>query len=98
MTRIQLKKLVEERKRWEETTVAKVISKAPERKKKFETFSGIEIKRCFLPSDVEELDYEKDLGFPGEYPFTRGVQPTMYRGRFFLDYEAVCRIRNGRRV
>ncbi|BAT72150.1 methylmalonyl-CoA mutase, N-terminal domain [Thermosulfidibacter takaii ABI70S6] len=77
------KKLVEERKRWEETTVAKVISKAPERKKKFETFSGIEIKRCFLPSDVEELDYEKDLGFPGEYPFTRGVQPTMYRGRFW---------------
>ncbi len=77
------KKLVGERERWENTTVAKVIAKAPERKERFTTFSGIEIKRCFLPSDVEELDYERDLGFPGEYPFTRGVQPTMYRGRFW---------------
>ncbi len=77
------KKLVDERKRWEETTVAKVLKKAPERKETFKTFSGIEIKRCFTSSDVEDLDYERDLGFPGEYPFTRGVQPTMYRGRFW---------------
>ncbi len=77
------KRLAEERKRWEETTVAKVVSKFPERRETFKTFSGIEVKRCFLPSDVEDLDYERDLGFPGEYPFTRGVQPTMYRGRFW---------------
>ena len=77
------KNLAQERERWNETTVKKVIQKAPERKEKFQTFSGIEIKRIFLPTDVEDLDYEKDLGFPGEYPFTRGVQPTMYRGRFW---------------
>ncbi len=76
-------KLEEKRKEWENNTVKKVIEKHPERKEKFETFSGIEIKRLFIPSDVSDLDYERDLGFPGEYPFTRGVQPTMYRGRFW---------------
>ncbi|MGB9807437.1 MAG: acyl-CoA mutase large subunit family protein [Thermosulfidibacteraceae bacterium] len=70
-------------KEWNDTVVKKTIEKAPERKERFETFSGIEIKRIFTSSDVKDLDYERDLGFPGMYPYTRGVQPTMYRGRFW---------------
>lgn len=53
-----------------------------ERKPKFETLSGIEAKRAYAPDDVRE-DYNADLGFPGEFPFTRGIQPTMYRGRLW---------------
>src|SRR5699024_2019243 len=45
--------------------------------------SNIEVERLYTPIDTNELDYEKDLGFPGEYPYTRGVQPTMYRGRLW---------------
>ncbi len=54
----------------------------PERKPKFETLSGIEAKRVYKPEDAPE-NYNEQLGFPGEYPFTRGIQPTMYRGRFW---------------
>jgi methylmalonyl-CoA mutase N-terminal domain/subunit len=68
---------------WEETDVAKAISKFPERKSKFSTSSDVEVKRLYTPVDVKELDYNEDLGYPGEYPFTRGVQPTMYRGRLW---------------
>ena len=56
--------------------VEKTLAKRPERK-------NLTQNRLYTPLDIEELDYEKDLGFPGEYPFTRGVQPTMYRGRFW---------------
>lgn len=59
------------------------LSKRPERKKEFVNTSGIPIKRLYTPLDQEEMDYLSDLGFPGEYPFTRGVQPTMYRGRYW---------------
>ncbi|MBW2554188.1 MAG: methylmalonyl-CoA mutase family protein [Deltaproteobacteria bacterium] len=69
--------------RWENTTVKKVTEKHPERKEHFNTTSQIEFKRLFTPLDLEELDYTKELGFPGEHPFTRGVQPTMYRGRLW---------------
>ncbi|MBI5216405.1 MAG: methylmalonyl-CoA mutase family protein [Ignavibacteriae bacterium] len=65
---------------WEDVTLEPVLKKSSERKKQFQTDSGIEIERLALPS---EADYEKQLGFPGEYPFTRGVYPTMYRGRFW---------------
>jgi len=63
--------------------VEKTLAKNPERKKEFQTTSGIEVQRVFTPQDIGELDYQKDLNLPGEYPFTRGVQPTMYRGRFW---------------
>ncbi|MGZ3664148.1 MAG: acyl-CoA mutase large subunit family protein [Ktedonobacterales bacterium] len=53
----------------------------PERSANITTQSGMPIKRLYTPEDVAHLDYERDLGFPGEYPYTRGVQPTMYRGR-----------------
>ncbi len=72
----------EKKKAWQETTVIKNIAKAPERNNEFSTTSNIEMERCFTP-DFEYPGYEENLGFPGEYPFTRGVQPTMYRGRFW---------------
>lgn len=69
--------------RWEEGTVAKTVNRFPERAEEFKTISGIPLKRLYTPLDTKELDYQRDLGFPGEYPFTRGVQPTGYRGRFW---------------
>jgi methylmalonyl-CoA mutase N-terminal domain/subunit len=54
-----------------------------ERRERFETSSGIELPNDFNPSNTEEVDYERDLGAPGEYPFTRGVRRSMYRGRFW---------------
>jgi methylmalonyl-CoA mutase N-terminal domain/subunit len=70
-------------KRWEETTLANVLNRFPERRETFKTDSEIELKRLYTPLDMEGFDYFEKLGFPGEYPFTRGVQPTMYRGRFW---------------
>ena len=70
-------------KRWDENTVAKTVSRFPERKETFHTISGIPVNRLYTPLDSENLDYERDLGFPGEYPFTRGVQATGYRGRLW---------------
>ncbi|MHC1582976.1 MAG: acyl-CoA mutase large subunit family protein [Candidatus Syntropharchaeia archaeon] len=72
----------EAEKKWEEK-VRKALEKYPERKKKFLTDSGIPVKRIYTPLDVKDLNYNRDLGFPGDYPFTRGVQPTMYRGRIW---------------
>ena len=63
--------------------VKKATQRFPERKENFQTSSGIEIKRIYTPEDIENLDYARDLSFPGEYPYTRGVQPTMYRSRFW---------------
>ena len=68
---------------WEEKVVQKTLSRSPERKKHFETTSGISVKRLYTPADTAILDYQRQLDFPGQYPFTRGVQPTMYRGRFW---------------
>jgi methylmalonyl-CoA mutase N-terminal domain/subunit len=67
---------------WKETTHKKSTTRFPERKPKFETSSEIELPACLPPSEGD-LPYAEKLGFPGEYPFTRGVQPTMYRGRFW---------------
>jgi methylmalonyl-CoA mutase N-terminal domain/subunit len=54
-----------------------------ERKSRFITVSNHQIKRLYTPEDMKDLDYERDLGSPGEYPFTRGIYPTMYRGRLW---------------
>uniref|UniRef100_A0A7C3M984 Methylmalonyl-CoA mutase n=1 Tax=Archaeoglobus fulgidus TaxID=2234 RepID=A0A7C3M984_ARCFL len=70
------------KKEWEEKYVKPLIEKSPERKKEFKTSSGIVIDRLYTPEDVE-IDYENKLGYPGVYPFTRGVYPTMYRGRIW---------------
>jgi methylmalonyl-CoA mutase N-terminal domain/subunit len=76
------KKIRDEKERWRETTYEKATSRFPEREEQFETGSGIPVEAIKTPTDVD-LDYLEDLGFPGEYPFTRGVQPTMYRARFW---------------
>jgi methylmalonyl-CoA mutase N-terminal domain/subunit len=66
---------------WEETTLQQQLAKHPESRDEFITVSSREMQRLYTPLDVADLDYERDLGMPGEYPFTRGVHPTMYRGR-----------------
>ena len=71
------------RDRWRATARAKAIASTPERRERFVTSSGIEIADLYTPADVAGLDEARDLGRPGEFPFTRGVQPTMYRGRFW---------------
>ncbi|WP_456398520.1 acyl-CoA mutase large subunit family protein, partial [Palaeococcus sp. (in: euryarchaeotes)] len=70
-------------KEWEEKAVKPLIAKRPERREKFMTDDGFEIKRTYTPADLGEWDYLEKLNFPGQYPFTRGVYPTMYRGRFW---------------
>ena len=68
--------------RWNEK-VEQELAKRPERKSEFLNTSGIPLKRLYTPLDTKNLDYSEEIGFPGEYPYTRGVQPTMYRGRFW---------------
>jgi len=69
-------------KKWE-TKLDRIFSSKPERLERFSTVSDREIKRIYTPEDVRDSDFANDIGFPGEYPFTRGVQPSMYRGRFW---------------
>jgi len=70
------------RERWERDVLRPALARQPERKPSFQTASGIPLDRLYLPSDGDP-DYLEHLGFPGEAPFTRGVQPTMYRGRLW---------------
>jgi len=69
-------------KKWQDSTLKKSLDKFAERKPHFETTAGIEIPRVALPTR-DDPEYAGKLGFPGEYPYTRGVQPTMYRSRFW---------------
>jgi methylmalonyl-CoA mutase N-terminal domain/subunit len=66
---------------WEREVLEPILRRAPERRKAFTTEEGIEVRRLYTPLDLEGWDYLEKLGFPGAYPFTRGVYPTMYRGR-----------------
>ena len=75
-----LKDVRESRRRWEKE-VEKATGQKAERKERFSTVSDLEIRRIYTPEDIEELDFTKDIGYPGIFPFTRGCQPTMYRGR-----------------
>lgn len=80
----QDKQIIEEaKKQWEENSLNPVLKKFPERKKVFVTGSNTEVNRLYDPLDLTDLNYLDDLNFPGEYPYTRGVQPTMYRGRLW---------------
>jgi methylmalonyl-CoA mutase N-terminal domain/subunit len=74
--------LTHAREEWEKRTLEPTLRRFPERQERFDTLSGIPLDRVYTPADVP-VDYLQDLGFPGEYPFTRGVQPTMYRGRLW---------------
>jgi methylmalonyl-CoA mutase N-terminal domain/subunit len=71
------------RERWRASTRRKAVEGAPERRERFETSSGIEVRDLYTPADTSSLDEDRDLGRPGEPPFTRGVQPTMYRSRLW---------------
>ncbi|RMG47608.1 MAG: methylmalonyl-CoA mutase [Acidobacteria bacterium] len=76
-------RIASEKARWERERVAPAVSKVPERRERFETSSGIPVERLYTPADRPAGGYAERLGFPGEPPFTRGVQPTMYRSRFW---------------
>jgi methylmalonyl-CoA mutase, N-terminal domain len=79
----ELTRLQDARHRWEEGPLARSLEKTGERREEFETLSGLPTERLYTPEHVRDLGYERDLGFPGQYPFTRGIQPTMYRGRYW---------------
>ncbi|HEX7296491.1 MAG TPA: methylmalonyl-CoA mutase family protein [Pyrinomonadaceae bacterium] len=72
-----------EKERWEEETLKPVLAKTPERKKSFQTVSLDEVNRLYTPADLAELDFENDISFPGEFPYTRGIHATGYRGKLW---------------
>ncbi|MHB1132902.1 MAG: acyl-CoA mutase large subunit family protein [Chloroflexota bacterium] len=72
-----------DRKRWETTTLAKSLARLPERQGEFATISGVPIRRLYGPDDGAARDVARDIGYPGDYPYTRGIYPTMYRGRLW---------------
>jgi len=76
-------KVIKEQKRWEESTLPSWLKRHPERKKKFHNISELPIRRLYTPADTKNISYLRDIGFPGELPFTRGVHATMYRGRLW---------------
>ncbi|RYU59928.1 methylmalonyl-CoA mutase [Methylolobus aquaticus] len=75
----------EAKRQWETGTVAKTIARCPERQAQFRTGSGLDVDRLYVPEPAAHVGetYRNKLGFPGTYPFTRGIQPTLYRGRFW---------------
>jgi methylmalonyl-CoA mutase N-terminal domain/subunit len=81
-TKETLQRIEADNKKWQEL-FQESVSKAPERLERFSTVSDRPVKNLYTPLDTKDLDYAKDIGFPGEYPFTRGVQPSMYRGRLW---------------
>src|SRR5512144_1705475 len=78
-----LERLRQAKEKWRETVLEKSIKQLPERQEQFFTTSSEPVERLYTPLDVEDLSYLKDLGLPGEYPFTRGIHPTMHRGRMW---------------
>ena len=78
-----LAKLLAAHRQWEETTLKPTLARAPERQEKFITTSSEVVSRLYTPLDLPDFDYLQDLGFPGEYPFTRGVHATGHRGRLW---------------
>ena len=77
----ELEKVKREKERWEREILGPALEKSPERADSFETVSGRVVDRLHGPWDLAEQDYMRDLGLPGEYPFTRGIHSTMYRGK-----------------
>jgi methylmalonyl-CoA mutase N-terminal domain/subunit len=78
----ELREVEEENERWAEE-FAETLRETPERLPRFSTVSDLEIKSLYTPEDIKKIHYSSDIGFPGLYPFTRGVQPSMYRGRLW---------------
>ena len=76
-----LREIRESREEWEASSLEPTLDAYGERKDRFATVSNLGVDRLYTPNDVADIDYDESLGFPGEYPYTRGVYPTMYRGR-----------------
>lgn len=72
-----------DRERWESETLTPVLDSHPERKKSFENVSLEEVERLYTPADIASQDFSEDIGFPGEFPYTRGIHPTGYRGKLW---------------
>jgi len=81
--RQMLDELRQKTERWEATTLQQSLSRLPERQKRFITTSSEPVERLYTPLDVAEMDYLRDLGLPGEFPYTRGVHPTLHRSRLW---------------
>ena len=81
--REKLKQLQRELEKWEETSLQRSLALMPERRDRFITTSSEAVEGLYTPLDVSDLDYLHDLGFPGQYPFTRGVHPALHRGRLW---------------
>ncbi|HET7853615.1 MAG TPA: methylmalonyl-CoA mutase family protein [Candidatus Methylomirabilis sp.] len=81
--RNEIEKIEKAAKAWEAETLGPALKRSPERARDFRTVSGHPIRRLYTPADLADFDYTRDLGFPGLSPFTRGVYPTMYRGRLW---------------
>src|SRR3954453_1696724 len=71
------------KERWEHETLAPVLKKSPERAGRFTTISGRPIDRLYTAEDIESVDYARDIAHPGEFPYTRGIHPTGYRGKLW---------------
>ncbi len=83
MTPEERTRIEQARRRWEAGTLKPALEKSPERPALFAASTGAPAERLYTPADIAALDYVRDLGFPGEFPYTRGVQPTAYRGRLW---------------
>jgi len=83
MDRSEMQKIRCERESWEKDCYQPSLAQSPERLPRFSTVSDMEINPLYTPEEVAQLDYLRDIGFPGQYPFTRGVQTSMHRGRFW---------------
>lgn len=81
--REKMKQLHKVMEKWNETSLQRTLVRMPERQDEFITTSSEPVERLYTALDVADMDYEADLGFPGEYPYTRGVHPTMHRGRLW---------------
>lgn len=79
----ELKKIKERKEEWENKKYSKAVKNLPERMKEFTTISGKRIEKLYTPLDLPNFDYLNELNFPGEYPYTRGIHPTMYRSRLW---------------
>ena len=78
-----MKEKKSDKRRWEKECLKPHLEHSPERKERFSTISDLEVPRLVCPEDLRDWDYQEKLGYPGEYPFTRGVYPSMYRGRLW---------------
>jgi len=77
----EIKQIKKQRVDWEKNIYSTVIKKNPKRRERFKNLSETDIKNLYTPDDIADVDYLKDIGFPGEFPYLRGVHSTMYRGR-----------------